>query len=137
MVNEVDHHERKIPMPVIPAPPAPTHDLGGTRFTSLVRPSTGATDTSVWQVEISPGTPATPHSVTREEVFVVLDGEADVRIGGDASHARPGDAVVVPADVEFELSNAGDRQLRLLVCLPVGGQARLPDGSVFTPPWAE
>ena len=45
-------------MPVLTAPPAPTHEVGGTRFTSLTR------------------------------------------------------------------------------CLPVGGQACLPDGATFTPPWA-
>ena len=43
-------------MPVLRAPAAPTHDLGGTRFTSLATPSRGSTDTSVWIVEIAPGT---------------------------------------------------------------------------------
>ena len=33
-------------------------------------------------------------------------------------------------------SSGGDAVLRLLCCLPVGGQARL-DGTTFTPPWAE
>jgi mannose-6-phosphate isomerase-like protein (cupin superfamily) len=124
-------------MPVLTAPAAPTHDLGGARFTSLASPSRGATDTSVWKVEILPGTPATPHSLTREEVFVVLEGAASVRIAGHDSQAGAGDAIVVPADTEFELANAGAGPLRLLCCLPVGGQARLADGSTFTPPWAE
>jgi len=124
-------------MPVLTAPAAPTHDLGGTRFTSLATPSRGCTDTAVWQVEILPGTPATPHSLTREEVFVVLQGRASVRIADEAGEAGAGDAIVVPAGVDFELANAGDGPLRLLCCLPVGGQAKLADGSTFTPPWAE
>ncbi|MGZ4694740.1 MAG: cupin domain-containing protein [Acidimicrobiales bacterium] len=124
-------------MTIIPAPPAATHDLGGTRFTSLATPSRGSVETAVWQVEIDPGTPATPHSLTREEVFVVLDGTASVVLGGVAASARPGDAIVVPADVGFELANAGEVPLRLLCCLPVGGQGRLDDGTTFTPPWAE
>jgi mannose-6-phosphate isomerase-like protein (cupin superfamily) len=124
-------------MPVLAAPGAPTHDLGGTRFTSLATPSLGATDTAVWQVEILPGTPATPHSLTREEVFVVLTGRASARIADEVGEAGAGDAIVVPAGVEFELANAGTEPLRLLCCLPVGGQARLADGSVFTPPWAQ
>ena len=37
-------------MAVIPAPAAPTHDLGPTRFTSLATPSRGSDDTSVWLV---------------------------------------------------------------------------------------
>ena len=124
-------------MPVLTAPAAPTHDLGGARFTSLATPSRGATDTAVWKVEILPGTPATPHALTREEVFVVLEGKASVRIGDNAGQAEAGDAIVVPAGAEFELANAGAEPLWLLCCLPVGGQARLADGSTFTPPWAQ
>ncbi len=124
-------------MPVIPSPSAATHELGGTRFTSLATPSTGSTETSVWQVEIEPNTPATPHSLTREEVFVVLGGTATVSVDGTPGSAAVGDAIVVPAGVPFELSNAGDENLRLLCCLPVGGQARMGEGEPFTPPWAQ
>jgi mannose-6-phosphate isomerase-like protein (cupin superfamily) len=124
-------------MPVLRAPAAPTHDLGDARFTSLATPSRGSTDTSVWTAEILPDTPATPHSLTREEVFVVLEGTAAVRIAGCAGQADAGDAIVVPPDVEFELANAGSGPLRLVCCLPVGGQGRLVDGTTFTPPWAQ
>jgi mannose-6-phosphate isomerase-like protein (cupin superfamily) len=124
-------------MPVLTAPGAPTHEVPGCSFTSLATPSRGATDTAVWKVEMLPGTPATPHSLTREEVFVVLEGTASVRIAGADGQAGPGDAIVVPAGVEFELANPGSQPLRLVCCLPVGGQACLPDGSAFTPPWAQ
>jgi quercetin dioxygenase-like cupin family protein len=124
-------------MPVLQAPAAPTHELGGARFTSLATPTRGATDTAVWKVEIVPGTPATPHSLTREEIFVVLQGVASVRLAGEEHSATAGDAIVVPADVDFELANAGDEPLQLVCCLPVGGQGRLADGTTFTPPWAE
>lgn len=123
-------------MAVVPAPAAPTHEAGGALFTALATPSRGTVDTSVWQVEIAPGTPATPHSLTREEVFVVLAGRASVHIGDENGEAGPGDAIVVPAGVPFELANITDEPLRALCCLPVGGQAQLADGSVFVPPWA-
>lgn len=124
-------------MPVLPAPSTPTHERGPARFTSLATPSRGTTDVSVWQVEIAVGAPATPHSLTREEVFVVLDGAASVRLGAERATAERGDAIVVPAGVDFELTNAGTTPLRLLCCLPVGGMARLADGTTFTPPWAQ
>ena len=123
-------------MSIIQAPVRPTHELGGARFTSLATPSRGSTETAVWQVEIQPGTPATPHSLSREEVFVVLDGKASVRIAGTTGIATKGDAIVVPSDIEFELANGGDELLRLICCFPVGGQARVGD-TMFTPPWAE
>jgi quercetin dioxygenase-like cupin family protein len=124
-------------MPVIPAPDEPTHDIGAARFTSLATPSRDARDSAVWRVEIDPGAPATPHSLTREEVFVVLGGVASVRLGDDCTTASEGDAIVVPAGVPFALSNGAGDPLRLLCCMPVGGQAQLEDGTTFTPPWAE
>ena len=125
-------------MPVLPAPTAPTHDIGGARFTSLATPTSGgATDTAVWKVEILPGTPATPHSLTREEVFVVLEGTASVRLAGSDAEAAVGDTIVVPAGVDFELASAGDAPVHLLCCFPIGGKACTADGSIFTPPWAE
>lgn len=122
-------------MPVVLAPDGPTHNLGGTRFTSLASPSRGSHETSVWRVEIDPGAPATPHRLTREEVFVVLCGTATVLLDGLADSARPGDAIVVPPEVDFAISNAESEPLELLCCLPVGGQAITEDGT-FTPPWA-
>ena len=124
-------------MSIIPSPPAATQQLGGTRFTSLATPSRGSTETSVWQVEIEPNNPPTPHSVTREEVFVVLAGTATVELDGVPGTAHAGDAIVVPPGVPFSLSNGGREALRMLCCLPVGGQARIGDGEPFTPPWAQ
>ena len=123
-------------MAVIPAPAAPTHELGGARFTSLATPSRGSTDTSVWLVDIAPGTEGAPHQLTREEVFVVLAGRAEVRLGDTVSQADVGDAIVVPPGVRFALAPIGEEPLRAVCCLPVGGQGQLADGEPFTPPWA-
>ncbi|HRW18369.1 MAG TPA: cupin domain-containing protein [Dermatophilaceae bacterium] len=123
-------------MGVIKRPQTPTHDLGGTRFTSLATPSTGTTDTSVWQVEIEAGVPAQPHRLTREEVFIVLGGTARVTLAGQLLQADPGDAIVVPPHADFGIESASDSPLTLLCCLPVGGQA-VVEGSAFTPPWAQ
>jgi mannose-6-phosphate isomerase-like protein (cupin superfamily) len=123
-------------MAVLPAPAVPTHEVGGARFTSLATPSRGSTDTSVWIVELAPGTEGTPHQLTREEVFVVLAGRAEVRLGDDVSIAGTGDAIVVPPGVPFALAPIGNEALRAVCCLPVGGQGQLADGEPFTPPWA-
>lgn len=124
-------------MPVIPAPSEPTHNLGATSFTSLATPSRGSRSTSVWSVEIAAGTPASPHSLTMEEVFVVLAGTAAVRVGDLESTAHPGDAIAVPPGERFAIAPIGDESLRMLCCMPVGGQACTDDGAVFTPPWAQ
>jgi quercetin dioxygenase-like cupin family protein len=124
-------------MAVLPAPSAPTHELGDARFTSLATPSRGSSETSVWLVEITPGGPGAPHRLTREEVFVVLSGRAEVTLAGEVSVAEAGDAIVVPPGVPFALAPAGEQPLRALCCLPVGGQGQVGDGEPFTPPWAQ
>ena len=125
-------------MPVIHAPAGPTHDLGPTRFTSLATPSRGSGDSSIWIVEIDAGTPPTPHSMSAEEIFVVLSGCAAVRIGdGDQELAHEGDAVVMPPAVIFEISPFGDQPLRMVCCTRVGALARTMDGAEFPPPWSE
>ena len=68
---------------------------------------------------------------------MVKNGAAVVRMQGVESVAAPGDVIVVPPDTLFELSNGSSEPLHLLCCLPVGGQARMADGSTFTPPWAQ
>src|SRR5690348_13479492 len=96
MVKQVDHQLPEASMPVLAAPAAPTHDIGTARFTSLATPSRGSAETAVWTVDIAPHTPATPHALTREEIFVVLAGRAAVTIDGSRATARTGDAIVVP-----------------------------------------
>ena len=123
-------------MAVLPAPRNPTHEMHNARFTSLATPSRGSAETSVWLVELRPGAPGAPHRLTREEVFVVLEGAAEVRLGDAVTSAGPGDAIVVPPDIPFALAAAGGRPLRALCCLPVGGQGIMGDGDPFTPPWA-
>lgn len=122
-------------MPILTAADAPRHELEGTRFTSLATPRRGSIDTAVWRVEIAPDTPAIPHTLTREEVLVVIRGRAAVAIGDDRSDALPGDVILVPRDTSFELRNGGSDLLELICCLPVGGEAVVA-GATFTPPWA-
>ena len=123
-------------MPVVTAPASPTHEVGGIRFTSLATPSRGSLRTSVWTIEVPVGETPTPHRLTDEEIFVVLEGEAAVELDGVGSTALAGDAIVVPPGVSFSLGNSGSATLRLVCCLPVGGQAVVAGGEPFTPPWA-
>ena len=123
-------------MSVIPAPSAPTHQLPGARFTTLASPSRGSAETSVWSVELEPGSDTQPHRLTREEIFVALAGRAVATLDGAEHAVEAGDALVVSPGVDFAITVAGDVPFRALVCLPVGGEAVMPGGVPFTPPWA-
>lgn len=124
-------------MPVLRVHERPTHELPGARFTTLASPRLGTVETSVWMLELDPGAEPVPHAVTREEVFVALEGEATATLDGVVHAVRAGEALALPPDVQFALAAAGPKPFRALVCLPVRGQAVMAGCEPFTPPWAE
>lgn len=124
-------------MPVLIAPAAPTHELPGVRFTTLASPSCGSSETSVCMLELLPDAEPVPHQLTREEIFVALEGSAQATLAGIDHVVEAGDTLVLPAGVEFALVATGGAPFRAIVCLPVGGQATQAGSAPFTPLWAE
>jgi mannose-6-phosphate isomerase-like protein (cupin superfamily) len=133
----IDTARKEKPMPVLRTADSGAHQMHGVTFTPLASPRRGSRENSVWRVAIPPGSPATPHELTREEILVVVAGRASVQLGDERLEAGAGDVIVVPPRTEFSLEVQGDAPFEALVCLPVGGQARLRGGEPFTPPWAE
>lgn len=123
-------------MPISKHPSAHTHELPGARFTTLASPARGSTRTSMWLVELAAGHPPTPHQLTAEELFFVIEGEARVRIGNEACSVVTGDCIIVPPATPFSLEAVGAAPFKAVCCLPVGGEARLEGGEAFVPPWA-
>ncbi len=110
--------------------------LPGVEFAGLAAPSRGARETAAWRIRVAPGSPATPHRLTREEILVATAGRARATIAGAEHELVAGGAVIVPAETEFALSNPHDHPFEAVAILPVGGQARIGDEPPFTPPWA-
>lgn len=124
-------------MTIIRAAEAPTFALPGVRFFGLASPKRGARETSAWRVRLDPGTEPTIHRLTREEIFIAVSGRATVHLDGVVHELAPGDAAIVPPEIDFALGNAGEEVFEAVVIFPVGGQAMLPGSAPFTPPWAE
>jgi quercetin dioxygenase-like cupin family protein len=122
-------------MPVITIQDAPVFDTGGALITGLAAPSRGSRDVAAWRVALLADHPSPAHSLTREEVFVVLSGAVTAQFVEHAETAAAGGALVVPAGVEFSLIAHGGPAEAICI-LPVGGQADTGSGA-FTPPWAE
>ena len=122
-------------MHLIKSSSAPAFEIPGLSVVGLAAPSRGASETCVWRITLPPGTPATPHAISREEIFVALSGEARIELDGRDHVLAPGDTLVVPAGEMFSLSNPGAEPFTALAVLPVGGQAMLPGGERFSPPW--
>jgi quercetin dioxygenase-like cupin family protein len=122
-------------MTLVRRPAGPTHTLPGAEFTSLVTPSTGSPEMAVWEVSLSEGHAPTPHSLTRQEVFVVTGGAGVATLDGEPHALAPGDTLVVLPGVVLTLSPGADGLTAL--CLMVAeGKAVVGDAEPFTPPWA-
>ncbi|QYO75752.1 cupin domain-containing protein [Devosia salina] len=124
-------------MPITKASAAPTFQLPGTIFTGLASPSRGSTSNAVWHLRIAPGTKATPHRLTHEEIFVCTAGQGSAQIGTETHDIEEGDTLIVPPDTDLTLTNVGNTDFCAVTIFPVGGQAILPGQAPFTPPWAQ
>jgi mannose-6-phosphate isomerase-like protein (cupin superfamily) len=122
-------------MPIIKSTATPQFNLEGLQVTGLAAPSRGAKETCVWKLALAPHTPGTPHSLDREEIFVVLAGRASATVGGETTELAPGDALIVPAHTAFALANPHSEAFEAIAVLPVGGLAAMPNGPAFAPPW--
>ncbi|MCZ9337310.1 cupin domain-containing protein, partial [Streptomyces sp. TRM76130] len=123
-------------MPVVRSSEAVAHELHGARFVSYATPRTGGRELCAWRGEIPAGTRAPAHTVSREEVLHLLDGELLITLDGRAERITAGDTVIVNAGTTLAVENPADRTAVTWVTTSVGLSARLADGTRITPPWA-
>ncbi|MBI3724579.1 cupin domain-containing protein [bacterium] len=61
---------------------------------------------------LEPGQSQAPHAHEgADKVYVVLEGQGRIKVGGEVSPVSPGDAVHAPAGVEHSLENPGPARL--------------------------
>ena len=105
-------------------------------MTTLASPSQGPTaELSMWLVEMRAGQQGPPHVFTTEQIWHLLEGEAEVTAGAERLALGPGDTVVLPAGIERQVSARTDAQL--VVCGRGDAVVRVPGEAVprGTPPW--
>jgi len=123
-------------MPLIRNANTKKFDIPTAQFTACAAPSTGATETSAWRVTVKAKSDGLPHQLTREEIILVLSGSATAQINTEEHVVSEGDTLIVPAFVDFSLSNPNDADFTAIAILPIGGQAVIGSDAPFTPPWA-
>jgi len=123
-------------MSIIRAAEAPQFQLPGVRFTGLAAPSRGSEGLCTWRLTVDAGLRGdASHTLDRDEVFMVLSGF--VQITPDGEKLGPGDAAVVPAGDEVQLSNLGETEAELHVAITAGFTGTMADGTKVQPPWAQ
>lgn len=56
-----------------------------------------------------------PDSEPLEEIYLVIDGQATMRVDGQTYHLRSGDSVLARVSAEHDLRNTGDGPLKVVV----------------------
>ena len=123
-------------MKLIDAASAKVFTMHDAIFTGLASPSRGSHENSVWIVELTSNKPGVAHQLTREEIFICLEGAAQVTMGENHYPLSAGACLIVPAHTRFSLSKTSEENFRAVAILPVGAEAMLENGQTFTPPWA-
>jgi mannose-6-phosphate isomerase-like protein (cupin superfamily) len=95
-------------------------------------------------VTLDPGGGQVPwHSHEQEEVYLVLDGTAEMCAGDERSPLTSNQAVIIPPGVFHQITNIGSAPLRLIYCYgPAGDVAHwrqeldgtLPRAGIDAPP---
>lgn len=123
-------------MPVIRASEAVTHEIHGARFVSYATPRTGSKELCAWRGEIPAGTKAPAHTVSREEILHLLDGELLITLDDRTERIGSGDTLIINPGATLTVENPADRTAVTWVTTSTGLTAELTDGTRITPPWA-
>jgi len=104
-------------------------------MTTLASPTQGGTGRAVWRVDMRPGQAGPVHAFDTEQVWTVLDGGATVELDGQVLTVRPGDTLILPADVLRRISADPAAGFTAIAVAPPGSRAYRPDGDKLVPAW--
>jgi quercetin dioxygenase-like cupin family protein len=84
-------------------------------MTTVASPTQSSTDEiSVWKVHMHAGQQGPRHVFDREQVWHLLGGEIEIAAEDESMHLWPGDAVVLAADTERQITALVDADV--IVC---------------------
>ena len=107
-----------------------TDERRGARFSFPIFSSTGACASAVVYFEVDPGKHLGMHTDSAEEVVLVVEGAAEVVVGGERGRLEAGEMALVPALVPHDVICAGEEPVRV-----VGWFASAAVVSVFDEPF--
>src|SRR3954451_24867022 len=113
-------------MHVIRAAGAPQFQLPGVGFIGYAALSRGSAGLCTWRLTVDVGHGGdAPHTIDRDEVFMVLSGS--VQLTPDGDKLGPGDAVVVPVGEPISVTNLGESKAELIVAVTAGFTGLMAD----------
>jgi quercetin dioxygenase-like cupin family protein len=123
-------------MPVVRTEEAKVHELHGARFVSYANPTTGSRELCAWRTEVPAGTTGQAHTVTREEILLVLAGSLRFTVDGETHALAVGDVLIANPGSTLRVDNESDAPAHIWATTSVGLEAVMADGTRVRPPWA-
>jgi mannose-6-phosphate isomerase-like protein (cupin superfamily) len=72
---------------------------------------------SLAEARLAPGQQTAPHFHRRtEEIYYILSGEGEMRLGDETAGVGPGDAIAIPPGAVHTIINTGRQTLVFLCC---------------------
>jgi mannose-6-phosphate isomerase-like protein (cupin superfamily) len=72
---------------------------------------------SLAEARVPPGGATTPHRHPQtEEIYYILEGQGRMQVDDQACDVGPGDAIAIPPGAAHQITNLGDKTLRILCC---------------------
>jgi quercetin dioxygenase-like cupin family protein len=105
-------------------------------MTTLASPTQGPTgQLSVWRIAMRPGQRGPRHVFDGEQVWHVLSGEVDFTVGDETYRLSAGDAIVLPAQAERQVTAVTATEI--IACGPGSVIASVPgeEAPRGTPEW--
>ena len=122
---------------IIRAIDRPTFSASGFTMHGMASPERGSRELSSWRLEAPPGAASPAHTLSREELFIVMQGRLRITIDGVEEVLGPGDAATVHPGRELQVANPFEETAEAIVCIRSDMSAFLADGTPLdTPPWA-
>ncbi len=72
---------------------------------------------SLAEARLPAGRTTTPHYHPKtEEIYYILEGTGEMRLGDERRTVGPGDAIAIPPGIEHQITNSGTEVLKFLCC---------------------
>ncbi len=97
---------------------APFTTKDGSEIRELLAPRNSVIQQqSLAEARLPAGTATTPHHhVVTEEIYYVLEGQAEMLLDDELQTVGPGDAIAIPPGVIHQIRNTGSVTLKFLCC---------------------
>jgi quercetin dioxygenase-like cupin family protein len=105
---------------------------------AALTPTLGSSDIGLIRQIAPPGVAGPSHSHDRDEVLIMVEGALRVETGSETIDVRPGDAVLLPAHTDHQLTSTVTNDAHWFVVSRAWLRFFLPDGSETpAPTWAQ